>query len=555
MKLIRILFFLFVICSYPQGGMWIPSNLEGSIEEQMQAMGSRLSAEQIYSLNQSSLKDAIGHFNGNCTSSVISSTGLILTNHHCGESQIQSHSSVENDYLKHGFWAESPADELPNEGLYVDFIISIHDVTDAMFAGLSEIERTKLTQAEINSRGAKIANNWSHEVWQRTAVKSFFDGNAYYLFVSERYEDVRLVGAPPSSIGKFGNDTDNWVYPRHAGDFSLFRIYADKNNRPATYSEDNVPYKPKHYLPISLDGISEDDFTLVFGFPGTTSEYLPSVAIEHIMTDINPTGIAIRDASLGVIDKYMMANDTIRIQYASKQSRIANSWKRWKGELLGFEKVDLVNIKKLKEQEFLERLKKENLEDKYGHILPEFNRLYTDYAAINLKRRKFLELFIYNNELLNLMFSLNGIVRASERGSNAFDAARDRFLELYSNKLKDFNPKVDKDVFLAIAPFYLNEVDVSIYETTAFTDMQKGRELLQDSLPVVIENIKQDPAYALVEPYIEDYFNSVYPKFQELNSQIGAVQQQYMAALVEVFKEDRFFPDANSTLRVSFGKV
>ncbi|MBO6632797.1 MAG: S46 family peptidase, partial [Psychroserpens sp.] len=251
MKYIKLIFFLLAIqVTAQQGGMWIPSLLEGMNESEMQNLGSQLTAKDIYDVNNSSLKDAIGHFNGGCTSEVISPKGLLLTNHHCGFSQIQSHSSLENDYLKDGFWAMSLEEEIPNEGLYVEFIVRIEDVTTQMLEGVIETMTPREKQSQIDLNRNKVIKSVDKEDWHGVKIRPFYKGNQYYLFVTERFEDVRLVGAPPSSIGKFGSDTDNWVWPRHTGDFSIFRIYADKNNRPAKYSKDNVPYKPKHYLPI-----------------------------------------------------------------------------------------------------------------------------------------------------------------------------------------------------------------------------------------------------------------------------------------------------------------
>ena len=329
MKLLKILFVFIAIQSQAQqGGMWIPSLLEGMNESEMQSLGSKLTAKDIYDVNNSSLKDAIGHFNGGCTSEVISSKGLILTNHHCGFSQIQSHSSLENDYLKDGFWAMSLAEELPNEGLYIEFIVRIEEVTGKALAGVTKSMTEEEKQSQIDKNNNALQKDVQMEAWQDTKVKAFYQGNQYFLFVTERFEDIRLVGAPPTSIGKFGSDTDNWVFPRHTGDFSMFRIYADANNRPTKYSKDNKPYKPKHFLPISLDGVAEGDFTMVFGFPGRTNEYLPAVAIEHITKEFNPSNIAIREAALKVIDAQMKTSDDIRIKYSSKQARIANAWEK-----------------------------------------------------------------------------------------------------------------------------------------------------------------------------------------------------------------------------------
>ena len=255
-----------------QGGMWIPSLLEGMNENEMQQLGSNMTAKDIYDVNNSSLKDAIAHFGGGCTSEIISPKGLLLTNHHCGFGVIQSHSSLENDYLKDGFWAMSLEEELPNPNLSATFIKRIDDVTVAVFEGITDDMDEASKMKLINQNIQKVSKSAQKEEWQDVNVRSFYKGLQYVLFVTEKFTDVRLVGAPPTAIGKFGADTDNWMWPRHTGDFSMFRVYADANNRPANYSKDNVPYKPKHYLPISLDGVEEGDFTLVFGFPGRTNE-------------------------------------------------------------------------------------------------------------------------------------------------------------------------------------------------------------------------------------------------------------------------------------------
>ena len=293
MKYLKLLFFLIAIqISAQQGGMWIPSLLEGMNETEMQNLGSKMTAQDIWDVNNASLKDAIIHFNGGCTGEIISDRGLILTNHHCGYGAIQSHSTVEHDYLKEGFWAFNDAEELPNPGMYVTFIKRIDDVTDAVFKDITSSMTVKEKQVKIDQNIAVVKKKAVKEKWQEVKIKGFYNGNQYLLFVLENYTDIRMVGAPPTSIGKFGSDTDNWMWPRHTGDFSLFRIYADKNNRPAKFSKDNVPFKPKHFLPISLDGVAEEDFTLVFGFPGRTDEYLPAVAIEQtVKKSIRPRSI------------------------------------------------------------------------------------------------------------------------------------------------------------------------------------------------------------------------------------------------------------------------
>jgi hypothetical protein len=556
MRVLKIIFFFIAFqLSAQQGGMWIPSLLEGMNETEMQSLGSKLTAKDIYDVNNSSLKDAIGHFNGGCTAEVISPKGLILTNHHCGFGQIQSHSSLENDYLKDGFWAMSLEEELPNEGLFVEFIVSIHDISTQVLEGINEAMTETEKQSQISKNGNGVLKDWSKESWQDVKLKSFFKGNQYFLFVTERFEDIRLVGAPPTSIGKFGSDTDNWVFPRHTGDFSLFRIYADANNRPAKYSKDNKPYKPKHFLPVSLDGIEEGDFTMVFGFPGRTDEYLPAVAIEHITEEYNPTNIAIREAALKVIDAKMKTSDDVRIKYASKQARIANAWKKWIGENLGIKKSNAVEKRKEFEATFTKALKEKGMEDAYGNILPEFDRLYKDFSSINIKRRNFIEVFFITNELMNMTLRAYQMELAISQNPDAFEKAKGSLESRLKGTHKNYNVNVDKGVFEAVMPFYNTNVDASIYKNSAFTNLDSALKLLEGSSSEVLEKINNDVAYKYAKPMIEEFYNEINPKYREKNEPITALQTTYMTALMKVLPEERYFPDANSTLRVTYGQV
>ncbi|WP_418512471.1 S46 family peptidase [Corallibacter sp.] len=557
MKLLRILIlFITVQVSAQQGGMWIPSLLEGMNEDEMQSLGSKLSAKDIYDVNKSSLKDAIVHFNGGCTGEIISDKGLLLTNHHCGFSQIQSHSSLENDYLKDGFWAMNLDEELPNEGLFVEFIVRIEDVTSQVLAGITETMTEKEKQSQIDKNSNTLQTEVKKETWQDTKVKSFYKGNQYFLFVTERYEDIRLVGAPPSSIGKFGSDTDNWVFPRHTGDFSMFRIYADKNNRPAKYSKDNVPYKPKHFLPISLDGVDEGDFTMVFGFPGRTDEYLPAVAIEHITTEYNPSNIAIREAALKVIDAGMKASDDVRIKYASKQARIANAWKKWIGENLGIKKSDAVAERRAFEASFTKALKEKGLESKYGHILPEFDKLYKDFASVNIKRRNFIEVFLVTNELMQMTFRAYQVEQGLKQNPDNLEKNKTYITNLLKGVHKDYDVNVDKGVFEAVMPLYKkNNIDPTIYDKTAFTNLDSALKLFDGAADDITKNLNNDAAYAYAKPMIEEFFNTINSEYQEKNEPITALQTEYMTALMKALPNARYFPDANSTLRVTYGQV
>ena len=309
-------------------GMWLPLLLEKMNEKEMKSLGMKISAKDIYSINSGSLKDAIVSFNGTCTGELISSKGLLLTNHHCGFDMIQNHSTLDHNYIRDGFWAKNYGEELPNAKLFVTFIVRIEDVSKQVLNGVSNNLSESERQSLIDKNIAALSRTVKREAHQDGFIRPFFEANQYYLFITETFRDVRLVGAPPSSIGNFGQDTDNWMWPRHAGDFSMFRIYAGKDNKPAEYSPDNVPYVPKRSLAISLDGVTEGDFTMVFGFPGRTTQYLHSSAVEQIMTVNDPAKIGIRERALSVIGGFMRKDEQIKIKYAAKYYGIQNAGRR-----------------------------------------------------------------------------------------------------------------------------------------------------------------------------------------------------------------------------------
>jgi V8-like Glu-specific endopeptidase len=555
-----------------QGGMWIPSLLEGMNEQEMQLLGSKMTAEDIYSVNNSSLKDAIVHFNGGCTSEVISPNGLLLTNHHCGYGVIQSHSTVENDYLKDGFWAKSYEEELPNENFSVTFIKRIDDVTAAVFEGvtddLDEAAKMKLISQNIQ----KVGKAAQKETWQNANVKSFYKGNQYLLFVTETFTDVRLVGAPPTSIGKFGSDTDNWMWPRHTGDFSMFRIYADANNRPADYSKSNVPYKPAHHLPISLDGVEENDFTLVFGFPGSTNEYLPAVAVDQIVNVLNPAKIEVRENALKIVDGFMRNDQAIKIKYASKYASIANYWKKWIGENQGIAQSNAIQKKRDLETEFSKIVSEKELVG-YSTLLADFEKLYKEIEKVSLARDYWSEVAYRNVELLGITFRAFQLEQAFLRGGEqAFERVRDAGIDRLEGTYKNYSAKVDKPVFEKLMNLYaqkvpseylpasMNGVDYSqladeLYATSKLTSFEGAQELFKGSAEEVIKKLNEDKAYIFGKKIHAIYYDKIGPEFQQLNLEIGAIQKEYMKALTEVFPNKRFFPDANSTLRVTYGQV
>jgi len=367
-------------------GMWIPLLLEKYNISIMQENGFKLTAEDIYSINQACMKDAVVNFGG-CTAELISGEGLIITNHHCGEGRIRAHSTVENDYLTNGFWAMSRDEELPNPGLRVSILIRMEDVTDEILNVLDDGMDEKTRQEAIRNTSSELVSEATRDTHYTANIRPFYQGNQYFLFVNEVFYDVRLVGAPPATIGSFGGDTDNWMWPRHTGDFSLFRIYAGKDNMPAPYSAENVPYKPKKFFPISLKGVQEDDFTMVFGYPGSTFEYKPSFHLEMLSRYINPEFIKVRGKKIEIIDAAMNQSPKIRIQYTSKASGISNSWKRWIGENNGLEKLDAIAKKKKFEEAFQEWADADEARKRaYGDILSQYEKIYeqlTGYSFLD----------------------------------------------------------------------------------------------------------------------------------------------------------------------------
>ncbi len=574
MKILKVLLLLFVMQLHAQqGGMWIPSLLQGMNEKEMKNLGMKMSISDIYAVNKSSLKDAVPQFNGGCTSEVISSKGLLLTNHHCGFDEIQSHSSVEHDYLTDGFWAYKMEEELPNPDLEVTFIVRIEDVTTKILEGVASLPTEAEKQKKIQENIASLSKSLPKESWQENKIRTFFEGNQYMLFVTESYKDVRLVGAPPSAIGKFGSDTDNWVWPRHTGDFSLFRIYADKNNRPASYSKDNVPYTPRHFLPISLDGVAEDDFTLVFGYPGKTNEYLPAVAIEQIVNELNPAKIEIRDKALKVQDGFMRKDNAIKIQYASKYAGIANYWKKWIGETQGLKKSDAVAIKKKQEAAFTEKVIKAGKQAEYGNLLTDFEKNYKEIAPYALSRDYFIEVVLRNTELLNVAYKMYQLEQLNTtKGEQAFTDRKNNLINGLGDFYKDFNPAVDEKVFEQLIELYatkspklflptsllnanIKELTSTLYTNSKLSTFNGTKELLTGDTKTILANLNNDKGYQLVKEITDKYLKEVAPKYDEINLRNIALQRTYMKAQLELNKDSRLFPDANSTLRVTYGKV
>ena len=574
MKYLKLLLLLFVIQTQAQqGGMWIPSLLQGMNEKEMKNLGMKMSASDIYDVNKSSLKDAVPQFNGGCTSEVISAKGLLLTNHHCGFGEIQAHSTVEHDYLTNGFWAYKMEDELPNEDLVVTFIVKIEDVTVQILNGTAALASEAEKQKKIQENISSLSNTFPKERWQENKIRTFYEGNQYMLFVTETFSDVRLVGAPPSSIGKFGSDTDNWVWPRHTGDFSLFRIYADKDNHPVAYSKDNVPYTPKYFLPISLDGVKDNDFTLVFGYPGKTTEYLPAVAVAQIVSELNPAKIEIRDKALKVVDGFMRKDNAIKIQYASKYAGIQNYWKKWIGETQGLKKSKAVSIKQKQEKEFEQKVIKAGKQAEYGNLLADFEKNYTEIAPYALARDYFTETALRNTELLSVAYKLYQLEQIFySKGEQAFTDRKNNLSNGLGEFYKDFNKTVDEKVFEQLIALYAEKspkqflpamllnadtkkLTAEIYGQSKITDYNGVKELLEGDTKTVLAKLNADKGFILIKAMADSYIKQVAPKYEEINLRITALQRTYIKALLELNKNSRMFPDANSTLRVTYGKV
>ncbi|NDI99295.1 S46 family peptidase [Flavobacterium sp. LaA7.5] len=576
-KLLRLLVLLLFIPAFAQqGGMWIPSLLKGMNEKEMKSLGMKMSASDIYDVNHSSLKDAVPHFNGGCTSEVISSKGLLLTNHHCGYGEIQAHSTIDHDYLTDGFWAMTMEEELPNPDMEVTFIVRIEDVTNKILEGVSSLKSEEDKQKKIQDNIAQLTKSSPKESYQENKIRTFYEGNQYMLFVTETYKDIRLVGAPPSSIGKFGSDTDNWVWPRHTGDFSLFRIYADKNNRPAEYSKDNVPYTPKHFFPISLGGVKEDDFTLVFGYPGRTQEYLPAVAVQQIVEVLNPAKIEVRDAALKVADGFMRKDKQIKIQYASKYAGIANYWKKWIGETQGLTKTNAVAVKKAFEKDFLAKAKKAGKMDEYGNLFSEFDKYYAEIEPYQLSRDYFIEVALRNTELLTIGYRLYQLEQVyNARGEQSFTDRKNNTIQSLEGVYKDYSKQVDEKVFEQLIALYSQksprqflpdmlkdinpqELTQKVYGNSKLTSYNGVKELLTagNDPQEIIKALNADPGYQVIKAMANAYIENVSPKYEELTLKLDALQRTYMKGILELSpKEARIFPDANSTMRVTYGKV
>ena len=588
MKLKQLLFILVLFVSQsifaknpPKEGMWIPLLLN-ELQSDMQASGLKISAEDIYSINKSSLKDAVGQFGGGCTSEIISKDGLVLTNHHCGYGSIQSHSSVENDYLTNGFWAKNKSEELSNPGLTITFIEKIVDVTDQVLvkleANMSEASKNAVIQQNIAAIKAKAIEGTK----LGAIIRPFFYGNKYYMFLTKTFQDIRLVAAPPSSIGKFGGDTDNWMWPRHTGDFSIFRIYADENNNPAPYSPNNKPYKPKYHLPISLKGVKKDDFTMVMGFPGRTQEYLTSHAINYIYNVANPARIKIREIRLHLMTQEMKKSDKVRIQYSAKYARVSNYHKKWIGENRGLKKLNAIVKKQQLEKQFLNWINESSeKKSKYGHILPKFNKLYAQQEELSLFREYLIEAGL-GIEAINYALAFNKLYtlsKAEEPDEAKIKAEVERLQKSIEGNYKNYNETIDKNVCNALLGMFYKDfkdknkpsifVDLiekkykgnteklteELFKRSYFTNKARTESFLSRYKASSYKLLDKDLAFQLAHGLLTYYQEKIAPDYYNIEDQIQTLSKTYIKGLMEMQSDKKFYPDANSTLRVTYGKI
>jgi len=575
--------------AFANEGMWLPLLL-GRNYEDMKAHGLQLTPEQIYDVNNGSLKDAIVSFGGFCTGEIISNEGLILTNHHCGYGQIQSHSSTEHDYLTDGFWAYEKSQELANEGLFVRFLVRMEDVTNRVLNELnddmSEEERAKA----ISEIGKTISDEATDGTHYDANVRSFFHGNEFYLFVYETFNDIRLVGAPPSSVGKYGGDTDNWMWPRHTGDFSMFRVYADKDGKPAQYSEDNVPLTPKHFLPVNISGVQDGDYTMVMGYPGSTDRYLTSWGVKEQIDLYGPAVVRVRDLKLEVMKRYMEKDAATRIQYASKYARVSNYWKYYIGQTEQLQSNHVYDKKKAIEDKFAKWVSADaKRKAKYGEVLKMFAEAYAE-------TNKTVKAGVYAREagitgpeiaLQGLRFgrTMQAYFNAAEKMEESEDedtkAQMKTTMENIINSLKanadefykDYNAKLDQDLTANMLSLYYQDIPANqqpemlkelgkkykgdfakyaskLFDKSILASKESLLEYLEDPKA---KTLKKDMGIALGEGMYAAYQAS--NDNGEVDDKLEKAYRLFTAGLREMNSDKNYYPDANSTMRLTYGTV
>ena len=559
-------------------GMWLPSLIQKLNIREMQQMGCELTADDIYNINNSSLKDAVVALDrGSCTAELVSPDGLLLTNHHCGYGEIQAHSTDEHNYLRDGFWAKTRAEELPNPGKSVSFLIRMEDVTDKVMAEVTDQMDFNKRNEAIQKVAAKISMEARANTHYEARVQSLFESNKYYLFVYETFRDIRLVGTPPESVGKFGGDTDNWMWPRHTGDFSMFRVYCSPDGKPADYNEKNVPYHPKHFLPISIKGIEENDFAMVLGYPGNTNRYNSSFGVKYIMEVTNPVRVEVRGVKLAIIDEYMKTSATARIQYSSKYARSSNYWKYSIGQNKGLENLDVIAKKEAIEKQFTEWVNADPVRKaKYGKALDMLKEGYSDLS--DDRARSYMaeallqgpEIFAYANQMQSLERLLDDPSKNSDRIKsvtsrmlsgldryfNDYDAATDQKLTAALMKLfyTNIDAKFQPAIFNEIKTKYKGDFNLfasKMFANTIFADKAKMEAFLKNPN---LKVLKKDMALQASKS-IYDKYSQVVAMGEASQPLLAEGRHLFVGGLMEMNKDKALYPDANSTMRLTYGQV
>ena len=555
-------------------GMWIPSLID-MFHSDMVTYGLKLNADEIYSTNQASLKDAIVQFNGGCTAEIVSDQGLILTNHHCGFDAIQKHSSLEHDYLRDGFWAKNFDEELACPWLRVTFVREIRDVTEDVLAGVTESMSSEKINMLIKENIAKLEEDaTSNNSHIKAKIKPFNLGNEYYMLITEDYNDIRLVGTPPSAIGKYGGDTDNWVWPRHTGDFSVFRIYANQNNESAKYSEDNQPYKPAHSLPISCKPKKSGDFTMIYGFPGHTDQHYASGKLKFYMETERPARIKMRQKTLDIIKPAMNANQLTKIQYASKQARIANAWKKWIGQIGGLKQLNALSKKQNFEEEYMAKAaEKTDWKKNYYGVVADLNKLQAQNEKYELARAMFIEYFYVGAEIIRFSNDFEELAFSSDKleSEGKLDEAVNKLLRRSKNFYKNYNADLDMQILTATTPVYLEYTSADlipdglnqnwenivndIQENSVFRDSSTLQPLLENWGKKSIKKLQKDPALLYSMKLMNAYRMKVAPKYAAFVNEEEKLMKRYVGGMLEMFPDKKIWADANSTLRIAYGKL
>jgi len=561
-------------------GMWLLSLLEKMNMEKMNEMGLQLTADQIYSVNHASLKDAVGALDrGSCTAELVSPDGLLLTNHHCGYGEIQYHSTVEKDYLKNGFWAMTRDEELPNEGKTITFLVRMEEVTDQVLPELNEDMNFQARNARIRSLAGEIASEATKDNEYEAYVRSMYNDNRFFLFVMETYRDVRLVGAPPESIGKFGGDTDNWEWPRHTGDFSMFRVYTGPDGKPADYSPDNIPLKSKHFLPVSLKGYEMDDFAMVLGFPGATDRYLTSWEIDELLQITHPNRIQIRGIKQDLQMEDMLADPKVRLQYASKFARSSNYWKYSIGQKEGLENLNILEKKQVLEKEFAAWINQDEArKELYGEVLNDIHTTVEARSELTNAEQFLMETVRRGRGMESVYFSRN--LEALERVLANEEAEPEELEETIlglraqaKDFYKDYNPPTDKKVMKAMIELLIEEIDDQYLpdnikevkgkykgDVDKYVDryFKKSFVVNEEKFSAFLENpslktLRKDPAYiASIASRIHLEISGELMRYY-MSAMKGS--RLFMKGLMEMHAEKDFYSNANSTMRLTYGSV